>query len=253
VSGQGPADRFLSASALFLGTPYQDGPLGEGEGGGLDTDPRVDFERADCVTYLEQSLALALGPAPDAPDGAELFLRGLDRIRYRDGRVDFVARNHYMARDWAPANAWLAEDVTARIAPGVARDVTRRIDRASFLREKGAVPRAGEDDAADLVLAVIPRESASAVDGAIRAGDLVFWVGKRDGIDIVHTGLAARDGKGRLLFRHASSKAGHVVEEPFDGYASRATFALGFVVLRLRPDATDALAARLAAPGEAAP
>jgi hypothetical protein len=127
--------------------------------------------------------------------------------------------------------------------------IVRRIDRAEFLRGKGATPRAGLDEAADLRLAIVPRESAGAVAAGIRDGDLVFWVAKRDGIDIAHTGLAVRGADGQVLFRHASSKAGRVVEEPLGQYAARASFAAGLMVLRLRPDAAARLAATAGAPG----
>jgi hypothetical protein len=230
-------ERFVAASALFLGAAYQDGPLGEGDAGGPDPDPRVDFDRADCVTYLEQSLALALCAGGDSAAAPDAFLRALDRIRYRDGEVAFAARNHYMERDWASANAWLVEDVTERTAPGGTVELTRTIDRAQFLREKGAEPRPGVDDAAPLSMRAVPRESAGAVAPAIRSGDLIFWTGRKDGIDVVHTGLAVRDASGALLFRHASSTAGKVTEQPFADYAAHATFASGFLVLRLREDA----------------
>ena len=42
---------------------------------------------------------------------------------------------------------------------------------------------------------------------------------------------------GELLFRHASSKAGRVLDESFLAYAEGATFAEGFLVLRLREGA----------------
>jgi hypothetical protein len=53
---------------------------------------------------------------------------------------------------------------------------------------------------------------------------------------VVHTGLAVRSAAGELLFRHGSSRAGKVVEESFADYAAAATFALGFVVLRIRDE-----------------
>src|SRR4030095_15162729 len=52
--------RFVEGSRLLLGVPYVNGPLGEGEVGGPDPEPRYDLTRADCVTFLEESLALAL-------------------------------------------------------------------------------------------------------------------------------------------------------------------------------------------------
>lgn len=245
-------DRFVQASALFFGTTYKDGPLGEGDFGGPDVDPRVDFDAVDCVTYLEQSLALALFAGSD-PAGASpaSFLRTLDHVRYREGRVDFPDRNHYMMRDWVPANSWLLQDVTAQLVPGAAVAVTHTIDRAQFLRAKGVTPRPAVDDAGPLTMHVVPRESVAKVASAIRSGDLVFWAAQKDGIDIAHTGLAVRDSSGALLFRHASSKAGRVVQEPLADYAAHATFSAGLVVVRLRPDA--ALPPPAQPPGEGAP
>jgi hypothetical protein len=224
------ADRFVEASALFLGTPYVDGPLGEGEAGGPDPDPRCDFSRADCVTFLEQSLALAVAD----PAEPESFLHALDRIRYRDGNVDFGARNHYMALDWTPANAWLVEDATAAVGGDAVQVVSRRIDRATFLKERDTEPVPGRDDARDLPITYVPSEAAPRVADAVESGDLVFWVGRKDGIDIVHTGMAVRGDDGTLLFRHGSSRAERVLDEPFLDYAARSGFTIGFVVLRLR-------------------
>ncbi|MBZ0269830.1 DUF1460 domain-containing protein [bacterium] len=244
VDADGVVARFLEATEAMLGTPYANGPLGEGEDGAIDTDPRVDFERVDCVTYLEQALALAV-----TTDGTGPFLANLDAIRYAGRRVDYADRNHYMIADWIPANDWLLEDVTARLAGERAATVTRTIDRAAFLREHGAAPRPGVDDARTRTLVYVPSAALPDVADAVLAGDLIFWVGKADGIFIVHTGLAARAADGGLLFRHGSSRAGHVLEESFAGYTARAGFALGFVVLRLRDDAP----ARLAATREGTP
>jgi hypothetical protein len=225
-------ERFVEATGLLLGTPYHNGPLGEGDAGGPDPDPRYDFARADCVTYLEESLALSL-----ASEGMR-FLEALDAIRYRGGSVAYEDRNHYMVLDWIPANAWLVEDVTAEIGGELTRTVHRTIDRAAFLRDQGAKPREKIDDARELAIEIIPIDVLARVEPAIRSGDLVFWVGKRDGIDAVHTGLAVRDETGALLHRHASSKAGKAVDESFADYAGRASFAEGFLILRVRDGAT---------------
>jgi len=238
VTATGLVDRFVEATAALLRTPYEDGPLGEGEGAVPDADPRCDFDRVDCVTFLEQALALALGSGTDAA-----YLDTLDRIRYRNGHVDFADRNHYMVTDWIPANAWLLEDVTATLAPGRTASVTRTIDRAAFLQGHDVAPRPGADDPRELELAYLPTGALPAADAAIRPGDLVFWVGRADAIFVVHTGLAVRAADGTLLFRHGSSAAGRVLDEPFADYAQRATFALGFLVLRLRDDAPARLAA----------
>jgi hypothetical protein len=233
LDAAGPAARFVQATALFLGTPYADGPLGEGDAGGPDPDPRCDFARADCVTFLEQSLALAMADPADAAS----FPTALDAVRYRDGEVGFAARNHYMARDWIPANSWLLRDVTAEVGQGRLRRVERTIDRAAFLRDHGAEPRPGLDDARAMAVDIVPSGELAAVAPAIRSGDLIFWVGNADGIFVVHTGLAVRGEDGGLVFRHGSSKAGRVLDESLADYAARSTFAQGFLVLRVPDDA----------------
>lgn len=228
-----PAARFVQATALFLGTPYVNGPLGEGEAGGPDPDPRCDFGHVDCVTFLEQSLALAVAD-PQRPGS---YAAALDAIRYRDGIVGYATRNHYMVLDWIPANAWLVRDVTPEVGKGRLHRVERTIDRAAFLREHGAEPRPGLDDARTLSIDFIPSGELAAVAPSIRSGDLVLWIGNVESIFVVHTGLAVRGPDGELLLRHGSSKAGHVLDESLADYAARSSFAQGLLLLRVRDDA----------------
>ena len=226
-------DRFVEASRLLLGTPYENGPLGEGSADAIDPDPRVDFSRVDCVTYLEQALALALAPA-GADEAALLGI--LDAIRYEDGAVEFVRRNHYMVADWIPANGGLLADVTAEVGGDRARTVRRTIDRAAFLREHGAEPRPERDHAREIELTYLPTEALAAVEDRLETGDLVFWVGRAETIFVVHTGLVVRDADGILRFRHGSSRAGKVLDEPLADYAAAAGFAIGFLVVRLHDE-----------------
>ena len=85
--------RLYDAARDALGTPYQDGPLGEGPEGKYDTDPRVDFGKVDCVTYVEQTVALATASSYD-----EMFAN-LQKIRYHGAKTDFENRNHFMISD----------------------------------------------------------------------------------------------------------------------------------------------------------
>jgi hypothetical protein len=117
------------------------------------------------------------------------------------------------------------------------RTVRRTIDRAAFLREQGAEPRPGLDDPREMTVTMIPSASAPDVAPRLRSGDLVFWIGKANGIFVVHTGLVVRGADGGLVFRHGSSRAGRVLDESFTAYAESAGFAEGFCVMRLRADA----------------
>ena len=79
--------RLLRASERFLGTPYGTSPLGEGEG--VDPDPRLRWDRVDCVTLVEETMAVALARS------AASLLDVLDHIRYR-GEILPTERDDYI-------------------------------------------------------------------------------------------------------------------------------------------------------------
>ena len=54
------AAKIDQVSSPFLGTTYAISPLGEGSG--IDTDPRLRWDKVDCLTFVETSMALALAP-----------------------------------------------------------------------------------------------------------------------------------------------------------------------------------------------
>lgn len=86
-------------SKLFVGLPYgKGGPLGEGPEGKYDQDPLYRFDTFDCTTYLETIMALAM-----SRDVSE-FETILDKIRYENGEVDYLKRNHYTDLQWIPFN-----------------------------------------------------------------------------------------------------------------------------------------------------
>ncbi|MBI5209174.1 MAG: DUF1460 domain-containing protein [Elusimicrobia bacterium] len=124
----GLASRVEAVSASFLGTPYKLGPLGEGEDGEFDRDPLYSFAQADCVTFVEQVMALSL-----EPELAEALSGVLQKIRYRDGKVGYATRNHFTEVDWLPANA--AAGFVADITAGVAGDKVKRAAKTISKRE----------------------------------------------------------------------------------------------------------------------
>lgn len=86
-------------SKMFIGLPYGDGgPLGEGPDGRYDQDPLYRFDTFDCTTYVETIMAMAL-----ARDVNE-FEEHLDKIRYENGEIDYLKRNHFTDLQWIPFN-----------------------------------------------------------------------------------------------------------------------------------------------------
>ncbi len=200
----------LWADLAAVDAAYVGDPLGEGPGAQPDPDPLCDFTRVDCVTYLEQVLALALSP------DAAAFPDTLRRLRYRDGTVDYRWRNHYFVSDWLPANAWAVRDVTEAVGAGVTRPMTKTIDRGAFFAGKGLAPYA-DLPAEEQTTTYIPRDKVAAVLPKLKTGDLAIFVMDTPGIIAGHTGLIRRPGPDVAL-QHASLTAQRVVTVPLLDY-----------------------------------
>lgn len=103
------SSRLALMSELLLGRPYlKNGPLGEGANAEYDQDPLYRTDGFDCTTFVETMIALARSYTPDD------FLDQLTQIRYQNGNIDFVSRNHFVEIDWIPNNekAGFFKDIT---------------------------------------------------------------------------------------------------------------------------------------------
>jgi hypothetical protein len=108
----GIGDRLEAYSKLFIGKPYGfGGPLGEGPDGRYDQDPLYRFDTFDCTTFVETIVSLALSR------NANEFESTMNEIRYADGKVDYLTRNHFTDLWWIPNN----------IKNGLLTDITRKL------------------------------------------------------------------------------------------------------------------------------
>lgn len=195
-----------------VGTPYQDGPLGEGPGGKYDTDPLIDFGRVDCVTYVEQTVAAAT-----ARDYDRLFA-DLQRIRYRNGLIDYEQRNHFFISDWIANNAFCRE-VTGDLGVDTAT-VTRTISRKGFFDRVNAPGLGLDTPDRDVTLRYIPSAAADRAEQALPSPSLIVFIGKVDWLFALHCGIYARDDDGVGRLYHASSKHGKVVAMDLSDYVT---------------------------------
>ena len=122
ASAEALSDRLVDVSGRFLGTAYLHSPLGEGEG--VDPDPMIRFDAVDCLTYVEQTLALALSRNP------EEVARTLEALRYAK-RPSYEDRNHLMEAQWLPNN----------VQKGFLRDITREIAGDDAVRTSKVLTR----------------------------------------------------------------------------------------------------------------
>ena len=92
------ADRVDAISREFVGKPYLLGALGEGSDARYDQKPRYRTDAFDCDTYVTTVLALALAKDEQS------FPQCMAKVRYKEGKIDFISRNHFMSLDWNPNN-----------------------------------------------------------------------------------------------------------------------------------------------------
>ena len=195
----------------FLGLPYQSNPLV----GSADTPEvfTVSFDDFDCVTYVETVLALTLSATVDE------FIESLRRIRYRDGRIDWKRRNHYMT-------AWIRSNARAGAVRQLrSRDVTEVVKERTLDVVPGLSPVRAR-------FSCVPRRAIVKLERHLQTGDLIFFASVRKHLDVFHCGVLVRS-DGRVLLRHASRSRGGVVEQELNDFL-KANRMAGVIIARPR-------------------
>ncbi len=98
-------------SEHFKGTVYVLGSLGEGPNARYDQFPRYRTDAFDCDTYVNTVLALALA------NSLSSFQQCINDLRYKDGQVSYIKRNHFSSIDWNQNNQKMGilKDITLTI------------------------------------------------------------------------------------------------------------------------------------------
>ncbi len=96
--GASIATRVETDSTYFLGQPYLLGALGEGPNGQFDKRPLYRSDAFDCVTYVATIVALANSR------NLQEFKKVMPKVDYKNGKVTYVNRNHFMSVDWNKNN-----------------------------------------------------------------------------------------------------------------------------------------------------
>ena len=237
-----PVHLMVEIGKFFLGAPYA--------GDTLQTKGTermvVNLREHDCVTFVENIVALiAAVQCEEISFGA--FRRCLRKIRYRDGCLQgYTSRLHYFS-DWLYDNQrkGIVRDVTKEIGGrplGKALNfMTTHLDLypglvnvADFERMK-SIERA----ISRRPLFFIPKKQLRHLEDRICEGDLIAITTHRAGLDVQHTGIAARIRK-RIHLLHASRLAGRVVlsQETLYRYLKRNSSCSGVMVARVVAKAT---------------
>lgn len=211
------AERLVEISQGYLGTPYQLSPLGEGKG--VDPDPLIRHDLVDCLTLVEQTMAMSLSPKPEGVLGL------LNEIRY-GGPIAFETRNHLMEAQWLPDNlaAGRLRDITAELFPG-AVTATKTLDARAWSGAAGrALSLAPEvRPTGTHALKIIPVDEALPVLARAPNGAVVVVVRKDRPTAVTrvtHVGLLVQKKSGPHL-RHASRTFKKAVDEELSRYIAR--------------------------------
>ncbi|MDD5711719.1 MAG: DUF1460 domain-containing protein [Smithellaceae bacterium] len=226
----------LTVGQSFLDAPYAPNTL-EGPVEAL----RINLREFDCVTYVENCIALTMELSAEQPT-FEGFAARLQLIRYRYGRIDsYSSRLHYFS-DWLFDNE----------QKGVLHDLTRDLNgrpQAKKMRHMTdnwhlypALLNAENFRAISEVERIltgrnpryISKESLPGIISSIIGGDIIAITDAASNLDVSHVGLAIYVGEQCHLL-HASEKAGRVVisEQPLSDYLSSHQNHSGVMVARL--------------------
>lgn len=222
-----------------IGQAYKLNLLGEFPFELHDNLPMYSLTHSDCLVFVEHTYAMALSKSWDE------FFWTLQRIRYKDGQIGVVTRNHYTEVDWNVNNAWLLKDISGSFAADKIASYDIIVDRAKFLRE--------QHHAMTNIPVQTSRENyvkagqVNAVLNQLQAGDFVNVVSDKEGYQsITHVGLVVIDADGKRNFLNSSDP--QVKEESFDAFIARTNERtknsklahprklIGFKFLRLRDD-----------------
>ena len=199
-------------SKELLGTPYRLGPMGESYLDSVEQGPLVYMDSLDCVTYLEHVLAMALSKSERNIFGM------LQRIRYKDGVVDYSHRKHYLIADWVGDGRFAAPVQV----PGdsLLKKVIGKNDFFKKKKLKYLVDGKGAPDP-EITIRFLPYDEAIQWASKVHEGPLkvlgVALVAPMEKLDATHTGfLVLRPGEMPIL-RHAAYKK-QVMELPLREY-----------------------------------
>lgn len=188
----------------FVGLPYAQSPLGEGRL--PDDDPTIRFDAFDCTTLVETVLA----------NGDE---KKLNQIRYKDGKVGFLDRNHFIESDWLQNNADKVKNVSEKFGAVSQRTVV--INKKNWLKKVHNID--AEFAPVMVVLDYLPYSAVKKIDAKNEL--IVLFVADnpkmRDKIGtdlaVVHMGFLLPNG----ILRHASSEMNAVVDVDFYQYLQK--------------------------------
>lgn len=188
----------------YLGTKYIYDPLGEEKA--PDKDPLIRTDAFDCMSFVETALA-------------DEDVEKLNKIRYKDGKIDILNRNHFIEVDWLKNNQDIVENVSKKY--GKTETKTVIIDKKNWFKKNYNIKTNFEKELAEIEY--IPYKNLTELN--ITEPMIVLFLCDGEGffehvgsdLTVIHMGFLLPDN----TLRHASSKYGIVMDADFKKYISK--------------------------------
>ncbi|MDR1861323.1 MAG: DUF1460 domain-containing protein [Bacteroidales bacterium] len=221
----------------YLHTPYVAHTLENGAEERLI----INLRELDCMTYVENCLALARTIKAEHTSFAT-FADNLEKIRYRHGlRNGYTSRLHYFSE-------WIADNCQKGIVETLPFEVPLTVnvnfmsthpDSYEVLKANPAlVPEiAAREKAINAMPHVyIPKDKIADCESQLQSGDIIGITTSVSGLDVVHDGILLRLDDGRIHVIHASSSLGEVVisTEPLPAFIMQRKSYTGIMVVRAK-------------------
>jgi hypothetical protein len=220
-----PIQRVIHLARKNIGQPYEIYLLGEWPYENYDPDPMYCLEKSDCVTFVEHTYAMALS------NDWTTFFKTLQRLRYKDGKIGMLTRNHETSADWDPNNAWLFDDITEKLGGKEATRPMHLVWKPSKFFIKFGLGEGLPDVTVES--SFIPRDKVEPIMSNLKQGDIVHVVRGNDKDQYVgHFGMVAFGAKGEINMIHSADPA--VREQGLLDYLEKNPRTLGYKFLRMK-------------------
>ena len=197
----------------LLGVDYIIDAVGEEKD--PDPDPIVRYDAFDCLTFVEEAVALSLGQTDQDIDSIRRDLR------YQNGRLDYLNRNHFMLSQWIPNNIKKGYFVDITHTLGETHLVSKTITERTWSRWKGRHKYPFEIShypTGTYSLGVLSLDAAINSIETIPDGALLIVVRQNkiyNPLLITHLGFVVRYSDKDIRIRHATKMAGGVVKDNY--------------------------------------
>lgn len=188
----------------YLGAKYIYDPLGEEKA--PDKDPLIRTDAFDCVTFVETSLV-----------GGDV--EKLNKIRYKNGEIGILTRNHFVEVDWLKNNANIVENVSNDYGKTEIKSVI--IDKKNWFKKNYNIKTDFEKEFAEIEY--IPYKKLQKLN--IKKPMIILFLCDGEGfyenagsdLTIIHMGFVL---PGDIL-RHASTDYGIVMDADLNKYLEK--------------------------------